>query len=111
MRLRSCIDLRDGRVVQIVGGSLRDGDARSAVTNFATDHPSIAYAQMYQADNLPGGQVIVLGPGNRAAALSALSAFPGGMQMGGGISPINAKEGLEPGVSHVIVTSYVFQRG
>ena len=111
MRFRPCIDLRDGRVVQIVGGSLRNGEAQSAVTHFETDRSPIAYAQMYKTDNVPGGHVIALGPGNRAAALSALSAFPGGLQMGGGIIPTNAKEYLEAGASHVIVTSYVFQHG
>ena len=111
MRFRPCIDLRDGRVVQIVGGSLRDSDASSAVTNFETERSPVAYAQMYRADHLPGGHVIALGPGNRAAALSALRAFPDGMQMGGGITPSNATEYLEAGASHVIVTSYVFQQG
>jgi phosphoribosylformimino-5-aminoimidazole carboxamide ribotide isomerase len=98
-------------VVQIVGGSLRNGDAQSAVTNFETDRSPMAYAQMYKTDNVPGGHVIALGPGNHAAALSALRAFPGGLQMGGGITPTNAKAYLEAGASHVIVTSYVFQHG
>jgi phosphoribosylformimino-5-aminoimidazole carboxamide ribotide isomerase len=111
MRFRPCIDLRQGRVVQIVGGSVQDGDVHSAVTNFETERSPMAYAQMYRADNLPGGHVIALGPGNRAAALSALSAFPGGMQMGGGITPSNAREYLDAGASHVIVTSYVFHQG
>jgi phosphoribosylformimino-5-aminoimidazole carboxamide ribotide isomerase len=111
MRFRPCIDLREGRVVQIVGGSLQDSDAHSAVTNFETERSPHTYAQMYQADNLPGGHVIALGPGNHTAALSVLSAFPGGMQMGGGITPSNAREYLEAGASHVIVTSYIFQHG
>jgi phosphoribosylformimino-5-aminoimidazole carboxamide ribotide isomerase len=96
-------------VVQIVGGSLRKGDAQSAVTNFETDRSPLAYAQMYKTDNVPGGHVIALGPGNHAAALSALRAFPGGLQMGGGITPTNAKAYLEAGASHVMVTAYVFQ--
>jgi phosphoribosylformimino-5-aminoimidazole carboxamide ribotide isomerase len=66
---------------------------------------------MYKADNLLGGHVISLGPGNKAAALSALKAFLGGMQMGGGITPDNAKDYLDAGASHVIVTSYVFREG
>ena len=44
-------------------------------------------------------------------ALSALSTYPGGMQIGGGITEENAEEFLEAGASHVIVTSYVFQNG
>ena len=111
MRFRPCIDLREGRVVQIVGGSLRDGDDQSITTNFETEQPSTVYARQYRADHLPGGHVIALGPGNRDAALAALSAYPGGMQMGGGITPDNAKEYLDAGASHVIVTSYVFHKG
>lgn len=111
MRFRPCIDLRNGRVVQIVGGSLRDDDGRSLVTNFETERAPAAYAEMYKADNLTGGHVIALGPGNRAAAFSALRAWPGGMQMGGGITAENAAAYLEAGASHVIVTSYVFRQG
>ena len=87
MRFRPCIDLRNGRVVQIIGGTLRDGDDPQTVTHFETDQPAAAFARRYQADNLPGGHVIALGPGNRGAALAALAAYPGGLQMGGGITP------------------------
>ncbi len=110
MRFRPCIDLRGGRVVQIVGGSLSD-DAVSTVTNFETDQSPAIFARFYQADHLPGGHVIALGPGNREAALAALQAFPDGLQMGGGITPDNATEYLDVGASHVIVTSYVFRDG
>ncbi len=110
MRFRPCIDLRDGRVVQIVGGTLRD-DRQNVVTNFETEQSAAVFAQMYQADGLLGGHVIALGPGNQEAALAALAAFPGGMQMGGGITPANAKLYLDAGASHVIVTSYVFRNG
>jgi len=110
MRFRPCIDLRNGRVVQIVGGTL--GDAPEAlVTNFETERAPADYARIYQADNLTGGHVIALGPGNHEAALAALRAFPGGMQMGGGITPDNARAYLDAGASHVIVTSYVFRDG
>ena len=111
MRFRPCIDLRNGRVVQIVGGTFGDGDAPHPITNFETDRAPAGYAEMYRRDQLSGGHVIALGPGNREAALSALSAYPGGMQMGGGITPANAAEYLDAGASHVIVTSYVFQQG
>jgi phosphoribosylformimino-5-aminoimidazole carboxamide ribotide isomerase len=110
MRFRPCIDLRNGKVVQIVGGTL--GDAPEAlVTNFETERSPADYARMYQADQLLGGHVIALGPGNRVAALAALRAFPGGLQVGGGITPDNAREYLDAGASHVIVTSYVFRDG
>ncbi len=111
MRFRPCIDLRQGRVVQIVGGSLRDGEAQGTVTHFTTEQSSATYARMYQADSLPGGHVIALGPGNQQAALTALRAFPGGMQMGGGVTPDNAKDYLDAGACHVIVTSYAFRDG
>ncbi|MFN8486539.1 MAG: phosphoribosylformimino-5-aminoimidazole carboxamide ribotide isomerase [Caldilineaceae bacterium] len=110
MRFRPCIDLRDGRVVQIVGGTLRE-DRQNVVTNFETEQSPALFAQMYQADGLIGGHVIALGSGNQEAALAALAAFPGGMQMGGGITPANAKLYLDAGASHVIVTSYVFRNG
>lgn len=110
MRFRPCIDLRDGRVVQIVGGSLRD-DGQDVVTNFVSDQSPADYARQYQRDALPGGHVIALGPGNHDAALGALRAFPGGLQMGGGVTPENAPAYLAAGASHVIVTSYVFRDG
>ena len=111
MQFRPCIDLRKGKVVQIVGGSLNDDDTKGPVTNFETQKSPADFARMYKKDNLRGGHVISLGPGNHMAAVSALKAFPGGMQMGGGITPENAKEYLDAGASHVIVTSYVFRKG
>jgi len=111
MRFRPCIDLRNGKVVQIVGGSLKDNDEQGPITNFETERSPADYARLYQTDGLAGGHVIALGPGNREAALTALQAYPGGLQMGGGINPDNAAEYLEAGASHVIVTSYVFRQG
>jgi phosphoribosylformimino-5-aminoimidazole carboxamide ribotide isomerase len=81
------------------------------VTNFETEKSPAQYARMYQADKLTGGHVISLGPGNTAAALSALKAYPKGLQIGGGITPENAETYLNAGASHVIVTSYVFSDG
>ena len=111
MRFRPCIDLREGRVVQIVGGSLRDGPGQAPVTNFQTERSSAEYARMYRADGLSGGHVIMLGPGNEAQAQAACAAYPGGMHVGGGITPENAPDYLDAGASHVIVTSYVFREG
>ncbi len=109
MRFRPCIDLRGGRVVQIVGGTLVDG--REPTTNFESERAPASYARLYRDDALPGGHVIALGPGNHDAALTALNAFPCGMQMGGGVTLENAEVYLEAGASHVIVTSYVFRDG
>jgi len=111
MRFRPCIDLRNGRVVQIVGGTLRDDAESDPDTNFETDRSPGNYASLYRSDGLNGGHVISLGPGNHQAILSALSAYPGGLQVGGGIMPDNAGMYLSAGASHVIVTSYVFSDG
>ena len=108
MKFRPCIDLRNGRVVQIVGGTLMDNNSQSTLVNFETEKSPDKFAAMYRADNLTGGHVISLGPGNEEAALSALRAFPGGMHMGGGITPENSKKYLDAGASHLIVTSFIF---
>lgn len=111
MRFRPCIDLHDGRVKQIVGSTLRDQDEASLQTNFISDRSAADFARIYRADGLTGGHVIMLGPGNESEALSALAAFPGGLQVGGGMRPDNAPTYLAAGASHVIVTSYVFRDG
>ena len=106
-RFRPCIDLHDGRVKQIVGSSLTD-DGEALKTNFISERDSSWYARQYWQDNAPGGHVIMLGPGNEKAALWALAGFPGGLQVGGGISAANARQYLDAGASHVIVTSNLF---
>lgn len=156
MKFRPCIDIKNGKVVQIVGGTLKDGgdlkeegaipnekklldanslpplknpgkgkdpaygenpeksmdtDSHTVVTNFQSEKPSSYFAKLYKEDGIYGGHTISLGPGNQEAALSALRAFPGGLQMGGGIDPENASVYLDAGASHVIVTSFVFSRG
>ncbi len=104
---RPCIDLHEGRVKQIVGGSLRD-DGPGPATNFvATEGPG-HFAAMYRRDGLDGGHVIKLGPGNDDAAREALAAFPGGMHLGGGVTSENAARWIAAGASKVIVTSFVF---
>ena len=111
MKFRPCIDLHQGRVKQIVGSTLSDTQQGSLTTNFASDQPAAHYAEMYKADRLFGGHVIMLGPGNDAAATEALQAFPGGLQIGGGITAANAAHWLDLGASAVIVTSAVFKDG
>jgi len=107
MKFRPCIDLHNGKVKQIVGGSLTD-DAEPE-TNFVSEKPPAWYAERYKKDGLSGGHVIKLGPGNNEAAKEALAAWPGGLHVGGGISADNAHQWLEAGASHVIITSYLFQ--
>jgi len=106
---RPCIDLRDGKVVQIVGGTLADG--KGVKTNFVSDQDAAWFAQLYRRDGLRGGHVIMLGSGNEHEARAALAAYPGGLQIGGGINTSNAEPWLEAGASHVIVTSWVFREG
>ena len=110
MGFRPCIDLRNGKVVQIIGGSLRDDDSTTQV-NFESERSPADFAGMYKKDGLTGGHVISLGAGNYDAAISALKVFPDGLQIGGGINPENALRFLEAGASHVIVTSYLFTDG
>ncbi|MBP8815994.1 MAG: phosphoribosylformimino-5-aminoimidazole carboxamide ribotide isomerase, partial [Desulfobulbus sp.] len=89
MRFRPCIDLHDGKVKQIVGATLGAENA-GLRTNFSSTLPPAHFAALYRRDNLTGGHIIMLGPGNEAAALDALAAWPGGMQLGGGITDKNA---------------------
>lgn len=107
MKFRPCIDLHAGKVKQIVGETLND----AIIENFVSTHDSGYYADLFKKDALTGGHVIMLGPGNEAAAEQALSRYPGGLQIGGGITADNAASYLEKGGSHVIVTSYIFRDG
>lgn len=108
MAFRPCIDLKEGRVVQIVGGTLTD-DGAVTVTHHVSERAAEDFAVLYRRDGLLGGHVIMLGPGSEGAALSALRAYPGGLQVGGGVTPENARTYLDAGASHVIVTSFLFQ--
>jgi len=107
---RPCIDLHEGKVKQIVGSTLgnKPGELQ---TNFVSSRPAAWYAELYKRDGLSGGHVIMLGPGNEAQARAALRAYPGGLQIGGGINLDNACAWLNVGASHVIVTSWVFHSG
>ncbi len=107
---RPCIDLHEGKVKQLVGSTLGEAPAR-VQTNFVSDKDAAWYAALYRRDGLKGGHLIMLGPGNETAARAALAAYPGGLQIGGGITPENAPSWLDAGASHVIVTSWVFPQG
>lgn len=118
MKLRPCIDIHGGCVKQIVGGSIREGQA--VEENFVSDRDAAFYASLYREKGLAGGHIILLDSADsdpeayeadRVQALAALAAYPGGMQIGGGINPENAAQYLDAGASHVIVTSYVFHGG
>lgn len=105
-RFRPCIDLHEGRVKQIVGGTLTDGAAPKE--NFVSDRDAAWFARRYAADGQTGGHVIQLGPGNTQAARSALASWPQGLQIGGGIRADNAEAWLAAGAAKVIVTSWLF---
>ena len=121
MRIRPCIDIHNGRVKQIVGSTLKDQNERakgSAKENFVADKDASYYASLYRDMDLRGGHIILLNSVkeeayeiDRSQAMGALAAFPGGMQIGGGITPESAGCFLDAGASHVIVTSYVFRDG
>ena len=117
MRFRPCIDIHNGRVKQIVGGSLTDAGDR-AKENFVSEMNAAWYADLYRSHGLTGGHVILLNAKDspyyeqtKSQALSALREWPGGLMIGGGISADNAGEFLDAGASHVIVTSWVFRDG
>lgn len=121
MRIRPCIDIHNGRVKQIVGSTLKDQEDRipgSARENFVADKGASYYASIYRDMDLRGGHIILLNSVREKAyeedkiqAMAALDAFPGGMQVGGGITPETAGAFLNAGASHVIITSYVFRDG
>lgn len=117
MEFRPCIDIHNGQVKQIVGGSLSDKNDE-AQENFVATRDADYYAKLYQKKGIKGGHIILLNPATseyyeatKRQAMKALLAYPGGMQIGGGINASNAKEYLAAGASHVIVTSYVFKDG
>lgn len=117
MEFRPCIDIHNGKVKQIVGGSLRDvGDA--ATENFVAEQDAAYYAHLYKEEGLSGGHIILLNSrdsdyyeATKEQAMRALREYPGGLQVGGGITAENAGEFIAAGASHVIVTSYVFSGG
>lgn len=117
MKFRPCIDIHNGQVKQIVGGSLQDlGDV--ACENFVASQDAAFFATLYQKYNLKGGHIILLNgkdssyyEATKAQAMTALKSYPKGMQIGGGIHDENACEYLECGADKVIVTSFVFKNG
>lgn len=117
MKFRPCIDIHNGKVKQIVGGSLTD-KGNQAAENFVASQDAAFFARLYKDKGLKGGHIILLNPAaseyyeqTKAQAMEALLAYPGELQVGGGINPSNAEEFLKKGASHVIITSYVFKDG
>lgn len=117
MEFRPCIDIHNGKVKQIVGGTLKDAGCQ-AEENFVSEQDAAFYADFYRKDGIKGGHIILLNKEGseyygttRQQAFLALHAYPGGLQVGGGIREDNAADYLDAGASHVIVTSYVFRNG
>lgn len=117
MKFRPCIDIHNGKVKQIVGGSLAD-NGNTAKENFVSEKGGEFYARLYRERGIKGGHIILLNAANseyyeadKSQAFAALAEYPNGLQLGGGITAENAAEFLDMGASHVIVTSYVFKNG
>ncbi len=117
MKFRPCIDIHNGKVKQIVGGSLMDAN-NQAIDNFVSEYDGSYYAAYYKGLGLTGGHIILLNndksefyEADVAQAASALSVFGQGLQVGGGINADNANRFLSMGAAKVIVTSYVFADG
>lgn len=117
MEFRPCIDIHNGKVKQIVGSSLVDKGSL-AKENFVATQDSAYYANMYKQSGIVGGHIIILNKvgsefyeETKKQALLALSTYPNGLQVGGGITAENAMEFIDAGATHVIVTSYVFSDG
>ncbi len=117
MEFRPCIDIHNGKVKQIVGGSLIDA-GNQAKENFVSEQDAAFFAHLYKEEGMHGGHIILLNArdseyyeATKAQAMLALKEYPGGLQIGGGITAENAQEFLDAGASHVIVTSYVFKDG
>ncbi|MCR5705053.1 MAG: phosphoribosylformimino-5-aminoimidazole carboxamide ribotide isomerase [Eubacterium sp.] len=117
MKFRPCIDIHNGKVKQLVGGSLKD-EGNQATENFVSERSAGDFAELYKKDGLTGGHIIILNhkdseyfEATKEQALCALKAYPGGMQIGGGINDANAEEYIQAGASHIIVTSFVFKDG
>lgn len=117
MKFRPCIDIHNGKVKQIVGGSLLD-TGNQAEENFVSAQDAAFYARLYKNTGISGGHIILLNKAGTtyyeedvAQAKLALKEYPHGLQIGGGITAENAGDFLDMGASHVIVTSYVFSDG
>jgi len=100
-RFRPCIDLHAGQVKQIVGGTLAASDPGALRTNFVSPHGAAHFAALYRAAGLTGTHVVLLGPGNDAEARAALAAWPGALQVGGGVDAANAAGWLAAGAGKV----------
>ena len=117
MKFRPCIDIHNGKVKQIVGGSLLD-EGNQAKENFVSEQDAGFFARLYKEQGLYGGHAIILNKADSeyyeadlAQAKKAFEAFPEGLMIGGGVNDLNAKHFIELGASHIIVTSYVFVDG
>ncbi|KAI8329923.1 hypothetical protein BC941DRAFT_441617 [Chlamydoabsidia padenii] len=107
-RFNGCIDLHQGQVKQIVGGTLDESAPGILHTNFVSKESPSYYADLYRKNDVTRCHVIKLGPNNDCAAKEALRTWPQGLQVGGGINLDNAQEWINAGASKVIVTSYLF---
>ena len=59
MEFRPCIDIHNGKVKQIVGGTLKDQNDQAA-ENFVSEQDAPFYAQLYKRYGISGGHIILL---------------------------------------------------
>ena len=85
MEFRPCIDIHNGQVKQIVGGSLTDLN-NEATENFVATQDAAFFANLYKKAGLKGGHIILLNSkdseyyeATRAQAFEALREYPGGL--------------------------------
>ena len=58
MKFRPCIDIHNGKVKQIVGGSLTDVQDQAS-ENFVSEQDASFYAELYKKAGIKGGHVIL----------------------------------------------------
>ena len=106
MKFRPCIDIHNGAVKQIVGGSLQD-IGNQAKENFVSEYDAAFYGKLYQKYHLKGGHIILLNQkdsayfeATKAQAIEALQAYPKGLMIGGGIGGFCAAAAHDCSVTH-----------
>ena len=58
MKFRPCIDIHNGKVKQIVGGSLTDVQDQAS-ENFVSEQDASFYAELYKKAGIKGGHVVM----------------------------------------------------
>ena len=87
MEFRPCIDIHNGKVKQLIGGSVADLSDQ-AQENFVSGKPAAWYASLFEEKGLKNGHVIILNsktsPYYEASRSQALEALPAGFRRAAG---------------------------